>query len=797
VYGRGMGRTHAVLYGPVRLVPGVSGAAIRLAGPDETVEVPAHPGLDVTDRFTLAWWMKPHATARAYRLFAKDRFTRGWDLYGGRSSKGKVSLNLRVGGFKTPDHVGAFAAQPGAWVHVAFTYDGRLKAKSLCLYINGRRVNTWDEAGRVGVNNKPLVVAGPSVLDNVRLYRDSLSPTAVRSLYEADPKAMPGKSAVVERVWPLRLRYDPGQTVTVDVRLASRVRTPTPVRVRVYGVTDVAAEHPLQTADVTLLPDKPHALTVAWKPAGEPYGCEVVAELTDPATGKVLDRKGEVVLVARNAYRAGHKAGLSLRSWDPAHMKQIARDVFGWRRNYIPLTELMSVGLDNFSKWVPDTDRWFSGQGSTAYRNSKDLVLGLVNQCHAHGIAVVPYINTGVSGVYGTEFARQHPEWMVYDVRGHYTGGVETRQLERLRTFYDRYPASVEDKDAMARLVKPDRGGGLQISAVNCACEEAVRFSVEQVAKGVRLFGFDGLRFDGHYQVAAPSDPAAIGVARQYDYKGDPPVPDQAASDRLSARNTRMMKKRLWREFPGFVFGYNWGHPYAKYGCRRPQDYAECARDGGMILWESINHHYGPTSPWHRWREAADAIADEVEQPARHGGTLNVGWFHWWLASDIYGRHLFAIICAARAHLSGAGSPRIPHAYYRFSARYAGLLFKPDVKRDPPTGAGITVSPKHLWWRRYVYQRRKADGSTQLIVHLLNPPAQETTDIATRNAPKPVRDVSIGIEARRGQQWRSVHWLSPDDSPVCRRLPAQTDGGKGLRIQVPALKYWGVLVIDF
>ena len=212
-----------------------------------------------------------------------------------------------------------------------------------------------------------------------------------------------------------------------------------------------------------------------------------------------------------------------------------------------------------------------------------------------------------------------------------------------------------------------------------------------------------------------------------------------------------------------------------------------------MILWESINHHYQPTCPWHVWREAADTIADEVERPAKHGGSLNVGWFHWWKARHVYGRHLFAIVCAARAHLSGAGSEQIPHAYYRFGARYAGLLYDPAVNRAPSVAQKIVVTPDRVWWRKYVYERRLADGARQVIVHLVNPPVQAKTQIDTLEEPAVVQPVLV--TCRMGAP-KHAWWLSPDEVDPSRTLKPKPAGG-GVTIQVPRLAYWGILVMQY
>jgi len=787
-------RQDAVLYGELRLVPGISGSGIRLAGKQEYLEVPSDERLDVSERFSLECWLYYTGDfSQDICMMAKDYFTRGWDLHLGTNKR----LNLRVGGFQRPDHVSSPVIEREKWTHVVYTYDGGLKSKSLKLYVNGALDTAWDESGKVGVNDKPLVVTFEGILDNLRLYRDALNEAEVRAIFQSAPQARPAKSVLVERVWPRLLRYKPGETVQVEVAISSRAAAPLKVTYDIYVLSGLHARHQVKAGSAALAPNGRKEFVLDWKPGKVRFGCEVVCEVRDEAGRELLDRKGEVFFVARNPYQVGQKSGFALRSWEDALPERLARAVFDWRYDYLPLTEIMGIAPDNFSKWVPETDKWFAGQGSAAYRNSRELVLEVVRRCHEQGIAIVPYINSAISGVYGTEFARQHPEWVLYDQRGQFTGGVETRILELMQQFYRRYPESLEDKQLVQNLLKPDRGAGLQICAVNNAVKEAVQFSVERVIEGVKVFGFDGLRFDGHYQVAAASDPAALGVPQQCDYKGDPPVPDSQTADRLSARNTRMMKERIWREFPDFVFGYNWGHPYEKYGHTRPLDYAECAKDGGMILWESINHLYQPYSQWHLWKEAADTIADEVDHPKRYGGFLNVGWFHWWLASDVFGKHLFPIICAARAHLSGAGSPRIPRSYYRFAARYCGLLYDLNVNRAPEWAKRIELSQPRVWWRKYVYQRRQPDGSKQVIVHLLNPPVEEKVDIHTERVPEPVRHLVVKVGLEGGRKPTGIYWLSPDEPVQSQRLEFRSAGGQMIQVDVPDLKFWGVLVMEF
>jgi hypothetical protein len=776
------------LFGDPQLVRGRVGRAIAF-GANDYVEVPAHPSLDFIQRFSVELWLKPAAQASQVQLLAKGPLDQGWDLWYGPPG----NLNLRMGGFAGPDDSSGPVLQSGQWNHVVWTYDGSLSQESVKLYVSGELKQTWNKPGGVKTNDKPVTMGHGVTLDELRLYGRTLSAEEVNRHYRS-PESLIVNEIFIAKVWPRKLRYHPRDRVQIDVSAASLAATARQVRAKVFVEHGIDQRISLLDTGFELPPGETRDFTLEWSPGQHLFGFDAVMELTDMA-GRLLDRKSETFLVGKNAYQLGQESGTALWGWDAEAVRRARDHAVVARRNYLTITELMGVNPDNFSKCVPDTEKWFAGQGSAQYRNSKEAADTLVRACRRHGIAVVPYSMSYVSGVYGTRFATEHPEWMAYTNRGRFTSGLETQVLARMDEFYRRYPDSLNDKELLDKILKPDSGAGLQIASVNLAKPEAVQFHAGQVLAGMKYFGWDGLRWDGHPQVGGPGDPISLGVPQTYDVEGKPIVPDHAARDRLSQQNVRMLKQMIWKDLPDAVFGYNWGLEYAKHGRVRPLDYAECCRDGGMILWESINNFHDASSPWHRWKDAAEAIADEVEYPKKHGGLLNIGWFPWWLAGEVYGKHLLSITFAARARISGAPGLASNAPYFRFAARYSELLYDQQVGRAPDWQNRIRVESSGIWWEKYVYQRESGQDR-QLIVHLVNPPVTEFVAIDSKRAPGPRKDLVVSLTLPHGRGPKAVYLLSPDLQPCCRKLVCEPQG-QNLSVRIPELKYWDMLVYTF
>ncbi|WP_345575067.1 LamG-like jellyroll fold domain-containing protein [Nonomuraea rosea] len=144
-------------------------------------------GLPTMGSATISAWVKPKKVTDYLQTVVL------WFEGTGNS----FSVDTYDGWAKAPDagidgyHVyGPRPAAIDAWVHVAATYDGRFNA--LCLYVDGERVRcrTDVEASVQGPTQVwiggPLVGEGPmgSIIDEVRVYSDSLTPKQVTSIMD-------------------------------------------------------------------------------------------------------------------------------------------------------------------------------------------------------------------------------------------------------------------------------------------------------------------------------------------------------------------------------------------------------------------------------------------------------------------------------------------------------------------------------------------------------------------------------------------------------------------------------------
>jgi hypothetical protein len=131
----------------------------------------------------------------------------------------------------------------------------------------------------------------------------------------------------------------------------------------------------------------------------------------------------------------------------------------------------------------------------------------------------------------------------------------------------------------------------------------------------------------------------------------------------------------------------------------------------------------------------------------------------------------------------------------RLYARYCGLLYDDKLQfvGDPAKLLTVT-SPREIWWQEYVRRRDLPDGTTQIIVHLINPSTGARYD-EKNAAPAPQQNVTVQLAPPAGVTITQALALTADgaDGPVVTPLPL-THAAGGLTVTVPELQYWTVVV---
>ena len=130
-----------LLDGVPHFVPGPVGTAASFDN-KRYVDAGTVAAFEVTDRFTLAAWVRPETSEGAILSKTQSEFegegqgSRGYGLF---LRDGKLQLNLVVRWLDDSLRVETVEAlKPGEWRHVAATYDASFQAKGIRIYIDGK-----------------------------------------------------------------------------------------------------------------------------------------------------------------------------------------------------------------------------------------------------------------------------------------------------------------------------------------------------------------------------------------------------------------------------------------------------------------------------------------------------------------------------------------------------------------------------------------------------------------------------------------------------------------------------------
>lgn len=167
---------------------GSADSAVYVDTPDKIV-VPDDPELDITGGITLAAWVRPEPSNRAYAAVIDKKYAEAYSfgIYGGIADPDTVRMISYVS-----DHgYGVQNAVPmgtGAWSHIAFTFsDSTGKGRH---YLNGALVDSSTRAVVLGTSDEELRIGGAflsddykGAIDQVAIFSRALTPAEVRALF--------------------------------------------------------------------------------------------------------------------------------------------------------------------------------------------------------------------------------------------------------------------------------------------------------------------------------------------------------------------------------------------------------------------------------------------------------------------------------------------------------------------------------------------------------------------------------------------------------------------------------------
>jgi hypothetical protein len=313
---------------------------------------------------------------------------------------------------------------------------------------------------------------------------------------------------------------------------------------------------------------------------------------------------------------------------------------------------------------------------------------------------------------------------------------------------------------------------------------------LDSMEQSIKMFGWDGVRWDGEYQMTYFWD--------KMDMQGRPVA--EVYKD-LDATNTRILKQiieRFRKEEPGFVWGYNNEMNPRLWGDHPPANFAYKLAQGGSLMWESPREADNPSNPNHTWAEYSRNTCEMAAYCRARGGYFmqfpaGMGWVG--TAHDRVYKTILPVVAGSTVYGNSAFLADTVGKYNRFIARYCALWWGDQVRPvDHPERYLTVTGTAPIWWQDYVHVRPAAKGSRDLIVNLVNAPvAPEIGPDAVGKMPPLQTEVTVRLAAAAGtveQAW----FLTAEPEITEQALPVRQVGDQA-EVTVPRLQTWSVVVL--
>ena len=589
------------------------------------------------------------------------------------------------------------------------------------------------------------------------------------------PRLDADEGIVIEGVRPDKILYGLNEDASAKVILTNKSAAEQSGTLIVTEFHDIDQSRSVGKIPVTLIAgESGREVVAAWNVGPWMYGREVRVEFE--TAGKVISSASEYYHVADLWLRVNIVAG-----WNPG--EGLPQDL-GLFETYNNHGMQFAWAPCDFSDMTPDTETWYSGQAR--YPKSIDGMKADMEKIHSSGNKISTYGKYTFCGPAGFEFARRHPEWVARENDG---------------SFFN-YSTPFSPLDLARPLTQAQPFW--QYGVVDFSDPAAVEFGARQIADSAKTFNWDGVMFDGHFTVPDSA----------WSWDGWP-ASHGKNSDKLSARNVRLCREIVRREFPNFAFWYNGGYVLRRYNLVTTLGASEtmnaCLEDpnSGMLV-----ETQGPGFMTQTWRHHYDSYADQPgygEVVRKYSSPVNSGWL-WnmdvlegltpeeakaargaWVAAH----HMGSIFLAFNIHpcwnTSYASRP-----FTQFMTRYSALLWDTDIKRIEAEKFFGVQSERELWWKKAAYVKRN-EGETLYLVHLLNTPTTEKPVWKIPDDPPAASGVQVTFKAPGGESiekaWalRPYEWGEENRNPVRVELEMEKISD-GVKVKIPDFHYYTLVV---
>lgn len=549
----------------------------------------------------------------------------------------------------------------------------------------------------------------------------------------------------------------PGESATAVCEIVNVGDKPWTGTLELQLLSGIDDRTPLTTAEISVPAGDTSTFRQPFKVGPQLFGRGLVATL---ATGSgpvhtrdtvftVADQFWDVALgtvtggLVANSGMYGDRA--------PALVKE---QVAHMRERYSNWFEKCFWAPDDWGNLTPTELEWASGQA--ARHEHAGYLKQHIAAAREQGIRVISYGKGLAGGPSAYELLRRRPEFFLRNERtGRWGANADLWDLEHWNDFAARAKEPKKFTTSWHRI-PPD-----------LARLDALDHGIDQLIASAREFGFDGVRFDGHFS---------------------------AVDDTVSTFNMRRLKERVWQEHPDYLFGFNFCAPL-DYAEPFPHEVREGLAGGGMWMNEAIGQWTRKGSgAFTSWRDYATQELASSRRIEAAGGTYH---FIHRLPSERtepQRYYKFVISFLAGAHPCYGDHEFAPGAtnWGRFLTRFGGLFWHPRRAAVDPAAVGFEVGglPADVEWSLWPQSVPVAADREWLVVPLLRYPATDEI-MATEAYPAPATGGRLAVKAaalrsRVKQAW----WIEPDAEPV----PLKMEGDGTLAL--PPIAPFGVVVLE-
>ncbi|MCX5661906.1 MAG: glutamine amidotransferase [Planctomycetota bacterium] len=527
-------------------------------------------------------------------------------------------------------------------------------------------------------------------------------------------------------------------------------------------ITETDQKKRVFTQDVTLAAKQKLDVTFGYPLKGLPeFGHEIRCALL--AGDKEAHANSEFFGMGENVYRMGI-TGSDGYSHDRSHVTvEGARAAMVHNKKlYANYFEVFAWGPCDYSNLNPTTEHFFSGQ--TQYHGTISGFKTIIAEAHKYGVKAITYGKSSGASIAGLDTFQRHPELFGYNQFGTANEQYNTYLLERMFTNDYRFPDVPEFRGWQHWM---------SIWTVDSTMPERFAkvcdFGADQLIQSAKTFGWDGVRWDGHF----PN-----GMERT--------------------------KKRLNDALPRYVHGYNiaFANPGSKmFMPPDMKDFHECAKGHGLMMDESVRewsmtaYNPGIIRPFY------DALGREADYIKRIGGLPLYITFDMGTQQDV----TFNVLCGLAAGQRYTYMTTPGDFGYgpltRFLTRYAAFVWDDTAciaDADKVVSVAVGKGPKDLlpWWNHTTWLRKLPDGRQQLLVNLVNPPGYPAFYNRVQTPPTTLGDVSVSVPTPAGAKLTRVMHISPDLVEGLVDLPVKAEGAAA-SVVLPRLRNWSIVAFEY